>query len=246
MSQGTARPTERARWPAERLSGLAAAQEDRTAREVPQGWEEAGVHERLAAGEEFVLRLWPEEGLSPWRREGIRVGVGLIMVVLALATFRPSSAFAWREWRGGNRYTGEMRMVGRWLRDREPPGTWIAVNPAGALPYESDLPAIDMLGLTDREIARTPLTSLGSGRLAGHEKGNGASVLRRRPEIILIGGVKLDRQVESTEWRPHGRSERELARDPELYRHYRLEQQPMPDGRILTYLRLREGVPGGR
>ncbi len=204
------------------------------------------VGDALAAGEEFFLRLWPEEGLFRWRREGIRVGVGLILVVLALATFRPSSAFAWREWRGGNRYTGEMRMVGRWLRDREPPGTWIAVNPAGALPYESDLPAIDMLGLTDREIARTPLTSLGSGRLAGHEKGNGASVLRRRPEIILIGGVKLDRQVESTEWRPHGRSERELARDPELYRHYRLEQQLMPDGRILTYLRLREGDPGGR
>ena len=105
---------------------------------------------------------------------------------------------------------------------------------------------IEVDGKGKVSIARTPLTSLGSGRLAGHEKGNGASVLRRRPEIILIGGVKLDRQVESTEWRPHGRSERELARDPELYRHYRLEQQLMPDGRILTYLRLREGDPGGR
>jgi hypothetical protein len=175
------------------------------------------------------------------------VTVGLLLAVTALATHRPSSAFAWREWRGGNRYSESLRMVGRWLRAEVPPGTWIALNPAGALPYESRLPAIDMLGLNDREIALTPVERLGRGRLAGHEKGNGQSVFDRRPEIIFIGGVKLDTPPALQDWTPHGRSERELSRLPGLLDVYGYESARMEDGRILTFLRLRNqpGSPSG-
>lgn len=193
----------------------------------------AVVEERWRHRQATARRWWAGEGL-------IRGTLALVLAVLALATFRPSSAFAWREWRGGNRYTRSMLMVGNWLHAHEPPGTWIAVNPAGALPYAADLPAIDMLGLTDREIAGTPISGLGTGRLAGHEKGNGASVLRRRPELILMSGVKLDVDPPTREWNPHGRSEHEIAATPDLYRIYGLEQQAMPDGRILTFLRRRE------
>jgi hypothetical protein len=171
--------------------------------------------------------------------------VGVLLAVVALATHRPSSAFAWREWRGGNRYTESLRMVGRWLRAEVPPGTWIALNPAGALPYESRLPAIDMLGLNDREIALTPVGRLGRGRLAGHEKGNGQSVFDRRPEIIFIGGVKLDTPPALRDWTPHSRSERELSRLPGLLDVYGFESARMEDGRILTFLRLRNS-PGQR
>ena len=80
------------------------------------------------------------------------------------------------------------------------------MNPAGALPYESRLPAIDMLGLNDREIALTPVDRLGAGRLAGHEKGNGQSVFRRRPGVILFGGVKLESPPGEPSWTVHGRS----------------------------------------
>jgi arabinofuranosyltransferase len=61
----------------------------------------------------------------------------------------------------------------------------IAVIPAGAIPYASELTTIDMLGLNDRLIAKQPGVSMGSGRM-GHEKGNGALVLDRRPDIILM------------------------------------------------------------
>ena len=37
------------------------------------------------------------------------------------------------------------------------PGATIAVNYVGAVPYFSGLRTIDMLGLTDPEIARTPI-----------------------------------------------------------------------------------------
>ncbi|MFQ5768198.1 MAG: hypothetical protein ACE5ID_09485 [Acidobacteriota bacterium] len=168
-----------------------------------------------------------------------------LLTCLVLQSFSASSVFAWREWRRGNQYTSDMRMVGRWLKRHERPGTWVAVNPSGALSYESELPVIDMLGLNDAEIAHTPVQSLGTGRLAGHEKGNGASVFRRRPEIILIGGVHLKGPLDSRPWGPHGRSERELSRLPGLNRVYRLESAEMPDGRTLSFLRRRRKMESG-
>ena len=117
--------------------------------------------------------------------------VGLLLAVLAVATHRPSSFYAGNEWRRGNQYTESLRMVGRWLRREMPPGTWIALNPAGALPYESRLPAIDMLGLNDREIARTPVERLGRGRLAGkyHERQQQQHDNQRHqpPGLVLAG-----------------------------------------------------------
>ncbi|MFQ5718023.1 MAG: hypothetical protein ACE5IK_00605 [Acidobacteriota bacterium] len=211
------------------------------------------VTDGAARIESLGLGLDRVGGRSPGQPDGptmvSRVGMGILIVTLALSTFHPSRVFARREWEGGNRYTRDMRMVGGWLRQHLPPGTWVAVNPAGALPYTSRLPTIDMLGLNDREIALTPVRRLGSGRLAGHEKGNGKSVFRRRPGVILVGGVKLDQQGGDLSWVPHNRSERELARLPGLYDIYRLESHRMPDGRHLTLLvrrdlRIRAADPG--
>ncbi len=44
--------------------------------------------------------------------------------------------------------------IGRWLARRLPPDTLIAAWANGAIPYYSDLPTIDLLGLTDEHIAR--------------------------------------------------------------------------------------------
>jgi len=71
------------------------------------------------------------------------------------------------------------------LKELLPAEAVIAVVPAGAVPYSSGLTTIDMLGLNDRRIAKLPGASMGSGRM-GHEKGNGALVLDRRPDIILM------------------------------------------------------------
>lgn len=74
--------------------------------------------------------------------------------------------------------------MGRWLRDNVPPSTVIAVIPAGAIPYESDLQTIDMLGLNDEYIAHR---NLALGKFpAGHEKYDSQYVLDRRPDIIIL------------------------------------------------------------
>ncbi len=61
----------------------------------------------------------------------------------------------------------------------------MAVDSAGCLPYFSDLPALDMLGLNDRHIARTRPPWFGRGSL-GHELGDGAYVLSLLPDLVVF------------------------------------------------------------
>lgn len=60
----------------------------------------------------------------------------------------------------------------------------IAVSPAGAIPYYSRLPAIDMLGLTDRWVARH---GDGIGTRPGHQRVAPYHYLARRGAHLLIG-----------------------------------------------------------
>jgi hypothetical protein len=76
------------------------------------------------------------------------------------------------------------RGVALMLRDafaERPP--FIAVTAAGCIPFWTEFPAIDMLGLNDPHIARSRPPNLGSG-VIGHEHGDGSYVLSRRPDII--------------------------------------------------------------
>ncbi|MFZ1728688.1 MAG: hypothetical protein WAV84_01050 [Bacteroidota bacterium] len=61
----------------------------------------------------------------------------------------------------------------------------IAVTAAGCIPYWSELPVIDMLGLNDRYIARHLPSTFGRGWV-GHDAGDGDYVLSLRPDIIIF------------------------------------------------------------
>ena len=61
----------------------------------------------------------------------------------------------------------------------------LAVTAAGSLPYWSELPALDMLGLNDYYLPRHPPADMGTGFL-GHELGDAEYVLRRNPDIIVF------------------------------------------------------------
>ncbi len=61
----------------------------------------------------------------------------------------------------------------------------IAVTDAGAIPYWSELPALDMLGLNDYYLPRHPPKDFGE-RTIGHELGDGAYVLSRNPDLIIF------------------------------------------------------------
>ncbi len=74
--------------------------------------------------------------------------------------------------------------AGRWFAAHLDPGSLMAVNTVGALPWTSRLPTVDMLGLTDAAIARRPIYVTSAG-WAGHRRGWGAYVIGRRPAAIL-------------------------------------------------------------
>jgi len=87
----------------------------------------------------------------------------------------------------------------------------LAVTAAGAVPYWSELPALDLFGLSDRHIARTRPPGWGEGML-GHEVGDAAYMLSRQPDLILFG-TPGGRE-------PTGLYGRELSSMPEFAANY--------------------------
>ncbi len=137
---------------------------------------------------------------------------GLLLVQLAagLASEEPVRAFV------AHRTTVVGQQVGAYLKNRLEPGDRIAVNTAGSLPYESGLPTIDMLGLTDAAIARHPVYVI-SPRWAGHRRGWGESVLARRPRVVVWYNTAGLRE-------PHYLGDHQLAEHPYFRFFYQLKQ----------------------
>jgi arabinofuranosyltransferase len=80
--------------------------------------------------------------------------------------------------------------IGRYIHLHWSPGSTVALNCAGSTPYfADDMQYIDMLGLNDAMIARRKNIPRSGpwNRMAGHLKGDGASVLARRPDYIILG-----------------------------------------------------------
>lgn len=120
----------------------------------------------------------------------------------------------------------ELQATGEWLAQNTSPQALVALSSIGALPYFADRPIIDMMGLTDRHIGRLVMEQMGHGA-SGHEKGDGAYVLSRRPDIILFDkGHLFDREVGLDEVLngARGISEFEIARSAELQQLYELRR----------------------
>lgn len=107
------------------------------------------------------------------------------------------------EWKG--------QVLGLFLRQAFGPAQpVVAVTAAGAVPYWSGLPSLDMVGLNDWYLPRNKPISFGRGYL-GHELGNGQYVLDQRPDIICFHvGNKGAMFI----------SGREMQQKPEFYELY--------------------------
>lgn len=109
---------------------------------------------------------------------GLAVGV-LLLTVYHRDLGRSSSL------QFGAAITRRWKAAGEWLRTQASPGDLLATPVAGAIPFVSGLPTIDMLGLNDRVIARKPVKLGVESR--DHEKFDAAYVLSREPRWIFLG-----------------------------------------------------------
>ncbi len=108
--------------------------------------------------------------------------------IAALLLLGYLAAFTWPAgWGRLQVYAEQMRAykeLGLWMGANLAPGTTIATDAAGLIPYYSGLPALDMYGLTDEHIAHLQLSQPGAGIVA-HEKFDPHYVLAQQPGCIV-------------------------------------------------------------
>lgn len=122
--------------------------------------------------------------------------VALAAATAAALSLAQASTAGDREF--GRRAIADWRDSGELLAARVPEGYTVGVFAAGAIPYYSQLPSLDLLGLTDETIAHSPSLATAS-TIPAHEKANTEYVLTEaRPEIIIIGGVGFQPELRST------------------------------------------------
>ncbi|MBL9077260.1 MAG: hypothetical protein JNL08_07150 [Planctomycetes bacterium] len=114
-----------------------------------------------------------------------------------------------------SRWEWDAVAIGRWLGTAfGPADPLLAIDAAGAVPFYSHLRTVDMLGLCDATIAKTPLAA-DRVFVVGHNRGNGAYVLARQPDLLLFNIPGIDPV-------PHWKSGTEMIADPRFFAGHRL------------------------
>lgn len=107
--------------------------------------------------------------------------------------------------------------IGLYLHENFSHDTLVALNPAGIIPYFSQLPTIDMLGLNDIYIAHQGKRD--RTLRYGHQAGDGLYVLSREPDIILFGSGSRKPRA----WI----SDQEIWNSPQFNLNYQLQEWPI-------------------
>jgi hypothetical protein len=114
------------------------------------------------------------------------------LAIYALITVGAASQIGWEELnpRKEDPASRVGSIVGKYIAAHWPAESLVALNTAGSTPFHAaSLRFIDMLGLNDRHIARRKVTEvvLPWQLQPGHLKGDGAYVLSRKPDYIIVG-----------------------------------------------------------
>lgn len=136
----------------------------------------ANTVERLAV----VTR---QSRINNYLRVAFTLTLAVTVVGIALRIDYPSAQGQQKRIRG-------WKKVGCWARTAFPTQYRIALAPVGAVGYYSQHPVVDMLGLTDYEVAHFGQTDFSEG--PGHQKSYIESILRRKPEIVLGSALIFD------------------------------------------------------
>lgn len=154
---------------------------------------------------------WVGRHAGPRQFAGVSVAGALLLGAFVFLQMRdPANAFGISE-----RWEWDGQVIGTLLKQafgaQQP---LLAVDAAGSLPYWSELPSLDMLGLNDYYLPRhRPKGSRTIG--IGHDLGDGQYVLGRAPDLVVFG-IATGGEV------GFFRSAREMQEDPRFSREYAL------------------------
>ncbi|HPF71533.1 MAG TPA: hypothetical protein PLQ13_12735 [Candidatus Krumholzibacteria bacterium] len=128
-------------------------------------------------------------------------------------------------------------LAGDALAAQLPPGTTIALGPAGYIPWRTNFRTYDFYGIVTPAIAHRDV-EFRQG-YAGHEKTDGRWIVQRRPDYILVGNVCItDRPLESL-IKPH-RRELDIVLDPAFQQEYEQVWLPVAGGKALNLFRRKD------
>lgn len=164
-------------------------------------------------------------------RTGRATVAAVVTVTLGLALLPHLGGRPLRAVRAETREVHAWATMGRWIAANTPRDATLAVLVAGAMPYHAERRTIDLLGLTDPVIGRTPVIDPGTGQ-AGHERANTAYVLDRAPDLVVIGEYGLHETVNLARpaLRFYYRAERELVESPRFTGRYQLQAASTDQG----------------
>ncbi len=145
----------------------------------------------------FVAPVWPLVclvvalgivGIARALGERVRIARAVAVAIAALVL----AAWATPGWRGPDHdaYTRGARdelareAIGTWLAGRYPDSEWVAVKPAGIIPFYSRMRAIDLFCITDLEAARTG--SWVPDAWPGHQRANPKRVHDVAPRLAIL------------------------------------------------------------
>lgn len=174
-------------------------------------------------------------GLARWRGvDALRwVGAAALLVGTAWGfAARPQAVFE-------NRFFERWWLdVGSALKGRAAPGAKIALSPIGAIGWASELPIVDILGLTHGAFLDLPPDLEGVG-VKGHHRHSADWVFEQRPDYIVLGNGVVQPgtgQVSVNPW------EADIVLDPRFQAAYVQERCVMERAGggtgVLPYLRL--------
>jgi len=162
-------------------------------------------------------------------------GAALLAIALVLLAAAPG-AIGYEAFTTERLTVGAFAHLGRRLRDILPPGTIIGCGSTGAIGYYTDMPIVDILGLTERFIARHGVVV---GTQPGHLKTDGGYVIEKRPDLLLFGNIQIHREALDRDRMRLKIQEEEIARQPEFEKRYDFVNIPLGAGFYLSCFKLK-------
>lgn len=146
------------------------------------------------------------------------LGRRLILIVLAAAVFVPTFLFAEpRIVRSDRRhYSVHLHNTADYLDDHAAPAALIALTSSGAIPFFTDRPIVDLVGIADHHIAHDGVSLAGVG-LPGHERYDNDYALAREPDWFVLNPYPAEVKLGI---RPRLIHEADLLRRPAFWRDY--------------------------